>query len=97
MMDIRSVIDAIEEFAPRTLQESYDNSGLQAGDAANDCKGALLTLDVTERTIKEAEECDFNLIISHHPLLFKGIKSLTPSTSTGRILTESIRKDIANY
>lgn len=97
MMDIRSVIDAIEEFAPRTLQESYDNSGLQAGDAANDCKGALLTLGLTERTIKEAEECGFNLIISHHPLLFKGIKSLTPSTSTGRILTESIRKDIAIY
>lgn len=97
MMNIRSVINAIEEFAPRTLQESYDNSGLQAGDVANDCKGALLTLDVTERTIKEAEECGFNLIISHHPLLFKGIKSLTPTTATGKILTEAIRKDIAIY
>lgn len=97
MMNIRSVINAIEEFAPRALQESYDNAGMQAGDAANDCTGVLLTLDVTEASVDEAAERGCNLIISHHPLLFKGVKSISPTTSTGRILMNAIRRDIAIY
>lgn len=96
-MNIRSVINAIEEFAPRALQEPYDNSGLQAGDAAEDCTGALLTLDVSEQTVAEAGERGCNLILSHHPLLFKGLKSVTSDASAGRILTEAIRKGIAVY
>ena len=55
-MNIRSVINAIEDFAPRALQESYDNAGLQAGDATNICTGVLLTLDVNENTVTEAKE-----------------------------------------
>ena len=53
-MNIRSVINAIEDFAPRALQESYDNAGLQAGDATNICTGVLLTLDVNENTYRIA-------------------------------------------
>ena len=68
-MNIRSVINAIEDFAPRALQESYDNAGLQAGDATNICTGVLLTLDVNENTVTEAKEYGLNCIISHHPLL----------------------------
>lgn len=97
MMNIRSVINAIEEFAPRALQESYDNAGMQAGDAAKDCTGVLLTLDVSERTVDEAAERGCNLIISHHPLLFKGIKSITPETEAGRILLGAIGRGIAVY
>lgn len=89
-MTICSVIHAIEEFAPRALQESYDNAGLQAGDATNSCSGALLTLDITEQTVREAEECGCNLIISHHPLLFKGVKTISPATPVGRILMLSL-------
>ena len=96
-MIIRRIIDAIEDFAPRALQENYDNSGMQAGDAANDCTGALLTLDVSERTVAEAAERGCNLIISHHPLLFKGVKSVTPSTKEGRILLDAIRRGVAIY
>ena len=96
-MKIRCILNAIEEFAPRALQESYDNAGLQAGDAANDCSGVLLTLDVTEQTVQEAKERGCNLIISHHPLLFHGIKSISPSNSTGRILINAIRNNIAIY
>ena len=96
-MTICSVIHAIEEFAPRALQESYDNAGLQAGDATNSCSGALLTLDITEQTVREAEECGCNLIISHHPLLFKGVKTISPATPVGRILMEAIRRNITLY
>ena len=96
-MKIRYILNAIEAFAPRALQENYDNAGLQVGDAANDCVGVLLTLDVTEQTVDEAKESNCNLIISHHPLLFKGIKSVTPSTETGRIITKALNYGIAIY
>ena len=96
-MRIRSVLDAIESLAHRTLQESYDNSGLQAGDVALDCSGVLLTLDVTEQTVDEAIERNLNLIISHHPLLFKPIKQISPDSTVGRILMKAIRHGIAIY
>ena len=96
-MNIRSVINAIEDFAPRALQESYDNAGLQAGDATNICTGVLLTLDVNENTVTEAKEYGLNCIISHHPLLFKGIKSISPDTPTGRILIDAISNGITIY
>ncbi len=97
LMNVRCILYAIEEFAPWALQESYDNAGLQTGDDANDCTGVLLTLDVTERTVAEAVEGGFNLIISHHPLLFKGVKSITPSTATGRNLMKAISNGISIY
>ncbi|MGM9841938.1 MAG: Nif3-like dinuclear metal center hexameric protein [Candidatus Limisoma sp.] len=96
-MRIRSVLDAIESLAHRTLQESYDNSGLQAGDVALDCSGVLLTLDVTEQTVDEAIERNLNLIISHHPLLFKPVKQISPDSAVGRILMKAIRHGIAIY
>ena len=91
------MLDAIESLAHRTLQESYDNSGLQAGDVALDCSGVLLTLDVTEQTVDEAIERNLNLIISHHPLLFKPVKQISPDSSVGRILMKAIRHGIAIY
>lgn len=97
VMRIRSVLDAIESLAHRTLQESYDNSGLQAGDVALDCSGVLLTLDVTEKTVDEAIERNLNLIISHHPLLFKPVKQISPDSAVGRILIKAIRHGIAIY
>ena len=96
-MRIQCVLHAIEAFAPRTLQEDYDNSGLQVGDTAKDCTGVLLSLDVTEATVKEASECGCNLIVSHHPLLFKGIKQISPASETGRIVLSAIEKGIAIY
>ena len=97
LMEIRCILNAIEEFAPRALQEGYDNAGLQAGDAANDCTGVLLTLDVSERTVEEAAGRNCNLIISHHPLLFKGIKSIALSTAKGRILMRALCEGITLY
>jgi putative NIF3 family GTP cyclohydrolase 1 type 2 len=68
---IRQVLSALEEFAPLPLQESWDNAGLQLGLTEADVSGALLCLDVNEQIVDEAMQRGCNLIVSHHPLLFR--------------------------
>lgn len=87
----------IEEFAPKSLQESYDNTGLQIGDPAMGVTAALLCLDVTEEILEEAIQRQCNLIITHHPLIFKGLKSITGRTPIERIAAQAIRSNIAIY
>ncbi len=96
-LTVREIASAIEEFAPRNLQESYDNAGLQVGDPEMKVNGILLCLDVTEDILTEAIDRKCNLIVSHHPLLFKGLRQLTGSTPAQRIVAEAIRHDIAVY
>lgn len=92
--DIR---DAIEEFAPRSLQESYDNSGLQVGNPDEPVSAVMICLDFTEEILEEAITKGCNLIVSHHPLLFKGLKEITGSNSIQRIVIKAIRNNIALY
>lgn len=75
----RDILKILEEFAPLALQENYDNSGLQIGDVDTPIKGILIALDCTEEIIQEAiaKQCD--LIITHHPLIFKGVKKISSS------------------
>lgn len=96
-MKITEVIRIIEEFAPLDLQESYDNAGLLAGNKLDEVSGVLCTIDVTEDVIEEAIKLKANLIISHHPVIFSGIKSLTGQSETERIIIQAIRKNIALY
>lgn len=96
-MTIAEVTRLIEEMAPLALQESWDNCGLQVGDANAQATGALLCLDVTEAILDEAIAKQLNLIITHHPLIFKGLKSLTGSTHIERIVMRAIKNDIAIY
>ncbi len=96
-LSIRHIIQAIEEFAPIALQESYDNCGLQIGNPEAVASGALLSIDVTEDVIEEAIDKKANLIIAHHPLLFKGIKSITGNTYIERIVIKAIQNNIAIY
>lgn len=98
-MKLSYIIAAIEEFAPRTLQEAWDNSGLQIGFPAgtDEVTGALLCVDVTEDIVAEAAERGLNLIISHHPLIFKGFKSLTGANAPQRAAMAAIRAGIAVY
>ena len=98
-MNINSVINAIESYAPRSFQEKWDNSGLQIALPAGqtECTGVLLCLDVNEAIIDEAERRGCNLVVSHHPLIFKGFKSLTGSTVQERAAMAAIRKGIAVY
>lgn len=96
-MIIKDIITVIESFAPPALQEGYDNSGLQCGDANEKAKGALLCLDVTEEVIKEAQHKKCNLIIAHHPVIFSPLKRLTGANYVERIIISAIKKNIAIY
>ena len=73
-MKIKEVIDYLEQLAPLDLQESYDNAGLIVGDANREITKVLISLDCTEAVVKEAIDKGCNLIISHHPIVFKGLK-----------------------
>ena len=94
-MKIKEIISWFDEIAPFSYQESYDNSGLQTGDPDSEINSALICLDVTEEVVEEALKLEAQLIISHHPVIFGGLKSLTGKTRTERIILKSIRNDIA--
>lgn len=91
------IISAIEQFAPPTLQESWDNTGLQVGSRRAECRGVLLCVDVTPAVVREAIERGCNLIISHHPLIFKGLKRITGNTPAEEAVALAIRHDITVY
>lgn len=95
-MKIREVIDALERFAPLPLQDDYDNSGLQVGTTETEVSGALLCLDVTREVVEEAISTGCNLIISHHPLLFRPLKRLTDD-NIGSIVIDAVRAGITIY
>ncbi len=80
-----------------SYQESWDNSGLQVGNPSADIRAALLTTDITESVVGEAVSLGCNLIISHHPLLFRGVKHICGSTPQERCIIQAIRHDIAIY
>ncbi len=96
-MTINELTRIIEEFAPLSLQESYDNAGLIIGQPGQEVTGALITLDVTEAIIEEAIQNKCNLIIAHHPLIFNGIKKLNGKNPVERMVATSIKNDIAIY
>ena len=96
-MLIRDIIDTIEEAAPLELQESYDNAGLIIGDPECECSGVLFCVDVTPGIIDEAARRGCNLIVSHHPLIFKGLKRLTGATVQERAAVKAVKADIAVY
>lgn len=96
-MKISEVIGVLENFAPPSLQEDYDNVGLLVGEASADCKGVLCTLDVTEEVLMEAISKGCNMVVAHHPLIFRGIKKINGATAVERILIQAIRSDVAVY
>lgn len=96
-MLIEEITNYLEKLAPVSLQESYDNTGLLIGSGKNDIEKALITLDVTEEVIKEAISEKCGLIIAHHPIIFKGLKKLTGSNLTERLVIMALKSDIAIY
>ena len=96
-MLLQEIIHIIESVAPLSYQESWDNSGLQVGDPRADIHAALLTTDITESVVSEAISLGCNLIISHHPLLFRGVKHICGNTPQERCIIQAIRHDIAIY
>ena len=93
-MKIKQVLSALERFAPLPLQESWDNAGLQLGLTEAEVSGALLCLDVNETIIDEAISKGCNLIVSHHPLLFHGLKQISGADYVRRCVIKAIKHDV---
>jgi dinuclear metal center YbgI/SA1388 family protein len=96
-MQIREISDYLESIAPLSLQEEYDNSGLLIGSYEQQVESALITLDVTPEIVKEAIDKKCGLIISHHPLIFRGLKRITGQTYVEKAVALAIKNDIAVY
>ena len=96
-MIIKDITDFIENLAPVQLQETYDNAGLIIGDKNTEINQILVCLDVTENIVDEAIEKKCQLIISHHPLIFKGIKKINGNNSIEKIIIKAIKNNIAIY
>jgi dinuclear metal center YbgI/SA1388 family protein len=94
---IRNVTDALEQWAPKSLQESYDNAGLLTGNSSSKVTGILITLDCVEEVVEEAIQSNCNLIVAHHPIIFKGLKKLTGSSYIERTIIKAIQNNIAIY
>ncbi len=87
----------IQEIAPESLQEAWDNSGFQAGSPQQPVTKVLTCLDLDFSVLKEAKKLGCEMIVTHHPLLFSGIRKLTDEDMTGRLLRQLVRDDIAVY
>ncbi|MFW5644395.1 MAG: Nif3-like dinuclear metal center hexameric protein [Bacteroidota bacterium] len=94
-MKLKEIVSFFNELAPFAFQEGYDNSGLQLGKPEKEIGAALLCIDITEEVVDEAMHTECDLIISHHPLLFNGIRRITGQTMTERIIEKCIKNDMA--
>jgi len=96
-MKIRDIIKSLELIAPLSLQEDYDNAGLLVGNSETICTGIIVSLDVTEAIIDEAVQKNCNLIVSHHPIIFKGLKKLNGNNYVERTVISAIQNNISIY
>jgi dinuclear metal center YbgI/SA1388 family protein len=96
-MKLKDICSYLDSAVPLSFQEGYDNSGLQVGSPEMKISSAMISLDVTEEVIDEAISTKCDLLISHHPLIFKEIKRISNRTFTERILCKAIKNDIAIY
>jgi len=96
-MTIGEICTYLETIAPLSYQESYDNCGLITGNKQNEATGALITLDCIESVVDEAIENKYNLIITHHPIVFSGLKKINGSNYVERVIIKAIQHNIAIY
>ena len=96
-MKLKDLCSYLDSAVPLSFQDGYDNSGLQIGLADREISSALITLDVTEEVLDEVISLKCDVLVSHHPLIFNGIKSLTGKSFTERILYRAVKHDIAIY
>ncbi len=96
-MQASQIIKFLEQLAPPSLQESYDNSGLLVGDATTTVKGIMVSLDCTEDVIDDAISQGCNLIVSHHPIVFSGLKRFNGKNYVERTVMKAIKHDILLY
>ncbi|MBR6932601.1 MAG: Nif3-like dinuclear metal center hexameric protein [Bacteroidales bacterium] len=96
-MRVGDIIRAVEEFAPLGIQENWDNSGLCIGSEDDETGSVLVGFDCTPELIDEAVACGAGLVITHHPLLFRGIKRIDGTDPVGAALVKAVRGGIAVY
>lgn len=96
-MKVGDIIEAIEAVAPPSLQEGWDNTGLLVGRPEADCRGVMLCVDVTPEIVLEALEAGCDMIVSHHPLIFKGLKRLNGDGRVERSVELAIKRSVAIY
>ncbi len=96
-MTVHDITHYLDQWAPPSLQESYDNAGLLVGEPDTDCTGVVVTLDITEAVVQEAIDNDCNLIVAHHPIIFGGLKRLTGRNYVERTVMLALRNNIALY
>ena len=96
-MNIHDITDFLENRFPLSLQESYDNCGLTYGHKNTSLKGVLISLDVSEKIVEEAISKNCNLIISHHPVIFRGLKKINGTNMSERVIELCIKHEIALY
>jgi dinuclear metal center YbgI/SA1388 family protein len=96
-MKIKELTAFLESIAPPSFQESYDNVGLIIGDPERDVQSALVTLDITPAVLDEALQKNAGLIISHHPLIFQGLKKIAGRSEVERMVARAIRQDLAIF
>ena len=96
-MKVKEIISVIESFAPLSIQESWDNSGLCVGSPEDEVTSVLVGLDCTPQLVDEAIACGADMIITHHPLIFSGLKKITPDNQVGKAVIKAIKAGIAIY
>lgn len=96
-MKLSQLSTFLESIAPLSYQEDYDNSGLIVGSPQQEIKQALISLDCTEEVVEEAIQTGCDLVISHHPIVFRGLKKLNGKTYIERVVLKAIKHDIALY
>ena len=96
-MKVKEIISAIEEFAPLSIQEGWDNSGLCVGSPEDEVTSVLLALDCTSELVDEAVACGADMIVTHHPLIFKGLKKISVEDPVGEAVVKAIRAGISIY
>ena len=96
-MKVKDIVAVLEEFAPLGIQESWDNSGLIIGSPEDTVSGVLVGFDCTPELIDEAVELGCNMVVTHHPLIFKGVKGIHPGDPVGNAIIKAVKAGVAVY
>ena len=96
-MKVKDIIKVIEDFAPLSIQESWDNSGLCVGSPEDEVTSVLLALDCTPALVEEAVACGADMIVTHHPLIFSGLKKISSDNMVGEAVIKAIKAGISIY
>jgi putative NIF3 family GTP cyclohydrolase 1 type 2 len=97
MPKIKDIVEYLEAWAPPTFQEPYDNAGLITGDMSEEVTGVVIALDCIEAVVEDAIGKNCNLVVAHHPIIFKGIKKLTGKNYIEKTIIKAVRHDIAIF